>query len=104
MVFKTLQHYSDGEVVRWIQEPQPNAAETERPAPVLKLLPRSENGAVQPNGQPTRDSSGLADSEAAARAADWAMGAVRGRTGRCAWVRRDGDPQISPEIMNAICL
>jgi hypothetical protein len=48
MVFKTLQHYSDGEVVRWIQEPQPNAAEPERPAPVLKLLPRSENGAYNP--------------------------------------------------------
>ncbi|WP_051323839.1 DUF1775 domain-containing protein [Candidatus Solirubrobacter pratensis] len=34
VVFKVLQHYSDGEVVRWIQDPQPGA---ERPAPVLQL-------------------------------------------------------------------
>jgi uncharacterized protein YcnI len=34
VVFKVLQHYSDGEVVRWIQDPEPGA---ERPAPVLQL-------------------------------------------------------------------
>ncbi|MCW3820456.1 YcnI family protein [Micromonospora sp. DR5-3] len=39
LVFKTLQHYSDGEVVRWIQEAAPGADEPERPAPVLRLVP-----------------------------------------------------------------
>jgi uncharacterized protein YcnI len=34
LVFKALQHYSDGQVVRWIQAP---AASAERPAPVLQL-------------------------------------------------------------------
>jgi LPXTG-motif cell wall-anchored protein len=34
LVFKALQHYSTGEVVRWIQDPTPDA---ERPAPVLQL-------------------------------------------------------------------
>ncbi|MEO3868846.1 YcnI family protein [Nonomuraea sp. B12E4] len=43
LVFKTLQHYSDGEVVRWIQDPVPGAEEPERPAPVLKLLPKGSD-------------------------------------------------------------
>jgi uncharacterized protein YcnI len=34
LVFKALQHYADGEVVRWIQEPTDDA---ERPAAVLDL-------------------------------------------------------------------
>ncbi|MEU8172740.1 YcnI family protein [Microbispora hainanensis] len=43
LTFKTLQHYSDGEVVRWIQEASGDTAqsggdeEPERPAPVLDL-------------------------------------------------------------------
>jgi uncharacterized protein YcnI len=35
--FKTLQTYSDGNVVRWIEEPQKGAEEPESPAPVLTL-------------------------------------------------------------------
>ncbi|MET8405867.1 YcnI family protein [Streptomyces sp900116325] len=35
--FKTLQSYSDGKVVRWIEETQKGAEEPESPAPVLKL-------------------------------------------------------------------
>ncbi|MEU8978555.1 YcnI family protein [Streptomyces sp. NPDC048309] len=35
--FKTLQTYSDGNVVRWIEETQQGGAEPENPAPVLKL-------------------------------------------------------------------
>ncbi|MBX6748250.1 MAG: YcnI family protein [Micromonosporaceae bacterium] len=38
MVFKALQHYSDGEVVRWIDEPR-EGVELEHPAPVLRLTP-----------------------------------------------------------------
>ena len=34
LVFKVLQHYDDGQVVRWIQDPQPGA---DRPAPVVQL-------------------------------------------------------------------
>src|SRR5688500_8132382 len=37
LIFKALQTYSSGEVVRWIEEPAPGGAEVERPAPVLKL-------------------------------------------------------------------
>ena len=37
LTFKALQTYSDGEVVRWIEEAAPGGADVERPAPVLKL-------------------------------------------------------------------
>jgi LPXTG-motif cell wall-anchored protein len=34
VVFKVLQHYSDGQIVRWIQDPDPGA---DRPAPFVQL-------------------------------------------------------------------
>jgi uncharacterized protein YcnI len=37
LVFKALQTYSDGTVVRWIDEPAADGTEPEHPAPVLKL-------------------------------------------------------------------
>jgi uncharacterized protein YcnI len=37
MVFKSLQTYSDGTIVRWIDEPATDGTEPESPAPVLKL-------------------------------------------------------------------
>lgn len=37
LVFKALQTYSDGEVVRWIERPAKGAPEPEFPAPTLKL-------------------------------------------------------------------
>ncbi|KRV48087.1 hypothetical protein AQ490_26465 [Wenjunlia vitaminophila] len=37
MVFKALQTYEGGEVVRWIEEPREGAEEPENPAPVLRL-------------------------------------------------------------------
>lgn len=37
LTFKTLQTYSDGKVVRWIEEPADGADEPENPAPALKL-------------------------------------------------------------------
>jgi len=41
LVFKALQGYSDGETVRWIEEPKAGQAEPEHPAPVLKLAKAS---------------------------------------------------------------
>ncbi|HLF40956.1 MAG TPA: YcnI family protein [Acidimicrobiia bacterium] len=38
MVFKAVQTYENGEVVRWIEEAAEDAEEPEHPAPVLKLL------------------------------------------------------------------
>ncbi|MDG6102636.1 YcnI family protein [Dactylosporangium aurantiacum] len=40
LVFKALQTYSNGEIVRWIDEPAAGA-EAEHPAPVLKLTPKA---------------------------------------------------------------
>ena len=37
VVFKALQTYSDGTIVRWIEEPTTDGTEPEKPAPVLKL-------------------------------------------------------------------
>ena len=37
LTFKAIQTYSDGEIVRWIEEPKPDGTEPERPAPVLEL-------------------------------------------------------------------
>ena len=39
VVFKALQTYSDGTIVRWIDEPTTDGSEPDKPAPVLKLTP-----------------------------------------------------------------
>jgi uncharacterized protein YcnI len=46
LTFKTLQTYSDGTVVRWIDVAAPGQAEPEHPAPVLKLAPASVSSAA----------------------------------------------------------
>jgi uncharacterized protein YcnI len=40
IMFKADQTYSDGEVVKWEEEPAEGAAEPEHPAPTLKLTPK----------------------------------------------------------------
>jgi uncharacterized protein YcnI len=53
MIFKSLQTYSDGTIVRWIDEPSTDGTEPESPAPVLKLAaaPAGETppAATEPN-------------------------------------------------------
>lgn len=44
LVFKALQTYSDGTVVRWIEAPSQGQPEPEKPAPVLKLTPEGDGG------------------------------------------------------------
>ncbi|MGC5050465.1 YcnI family protein [Micromonospora sp. DT48] len=51
MVFKSLQTYSDGEVVRWIDEPQSGGEEPAAPAPVLTLTAASDTPTEEPTGQ-----------------------------------------------------
>ncbi|WP_020416431.1 YcnI family protein [Amycolatopsis sp. ATCC 39116] len=41
LILKTLQTYSDGQVVRWIDVPQAGQAEPEHPAPTLSVAPPS---------------------------------------------------------------
>jgi uncharacterized protein YcnI len=46
LVFKALQTYSNGDVVRWIDTPQPGQPEPEHPAPALVLT--KDAGSAQP--------------------------------------------------------
>jgi uncharacterized protein YcnI len=48
LIFKALQTYSDGNVVRWIDEPTTNGKEPEHPAPVLNLT--KEAASPAPSG------------------------------------------------------
>jgi hypothetical protein len=45
MQFKTLQTYSDGTVVRWIDPENADGSEPEHPTPTLKLTPAVAEGA-----------------------------------------------------------
>jgi uncharacterized protein YcnI len=56
MVFKTLQTYSDGEVVRWIDEAK-GSEEPEHPAPVLTLTKAAATGTAAGTTASTDDSS-----------------------------------------------
>ncbi|MEU1338841.1 YcnI family protein [Streptomyces sp. NPDC090075] len=46
LAFKTLQTYSDGKVVRWIEEAQSGDEEPENPAPTLKLTAAGDTAAA----------------------------------------------------------
>jgi len=71
IIFKALQTYSDGTIVRWIDEPPANRGqEPEHPAPVLKLAkapaatptsaaaPVSATAAANPTAGPTSNATG----------------------------------------------
>jgi len=51
MIFKSLQTYSDGTIVRWIDEPTTDGTEPESPAPTLKLTAAGA-AAAPPAGAP----------------------------------------------------
>ncbi|MEV8503926.1 YcnI family protein [Actinoplanes sp. NPDC051475] len=58
VVFKALQTYSDGTIVRWIDEPTTDGTEPEKPAPVLKLT-----AAAAATGGPTVTSAAVDDAK-----------------------------------------
>lgn len=45
LVFKVVQTYSDGEVVRWIETPTPDGSPLDHPAPVLSYRPVEQQAA-----------------------------------------------------------
>lgn len=67
LVFKALQTYSDGTVVRWIDPPAAEGQpEPEHPAPTLTLVPASDETAATPDSGtsgPDSDADSDADSE-----------------------------------------
>lgn len=85
VVFKALQTYSTGEVVRWIEEPQPGAAEPEHPAPVLKLTTRASDadtgGAANANADLAASGAGTDDDDSGWATATGIAGLVAGLAG-----------------------
>lgn len=71
LTFKTLQSYSDGSVVRWIEEAEQGGEEPENPAPVLTLTAKtaadSEEAASSDSGS---DSGSAAAAESSTASSD----------------------------------
>ena len=63
MIFRALQTYSNGEVVRWIDPPAADGSEPEHPAPVLTLKPAAGGDAHGAEASPAPAVVDLADSE-----------------------------------------
>jgi periplasmic copper chaperone A len=60
MVFKALQGYSNGDIVRWIDVPQPGQDEPEHPAPtmaIVKAADTTDSGDTMPGMSSTTTSS-----------------------------------------------
>lgn len=69
LTFKTLQTYSDGNVVRWIEETPQGGAEPEDPAPVLKLTAKGAEETTATSSTPAAEKS-AASSQASASGSD----------------------------------
>jgi hypothetical protein len=54
-VFKAVQTYDSGEVVRWIEEAAEGAEEPEHPAPVLNLTPPAPTEGTDSSTAPAAD-------------------------------------------------
>ena len=63
MVFKALQTYSSGEVVRWIEEPAEGAEEPEHPAPQITLVAAEEEASDTGSGATNQSEAANADQD-----------------------------------------
>jgi uncharacterized protein YcnI len=68
LVFKALQTYSNGDIVRWIDVPQPGQAEPEHPAPVLTLTRATADSAARTASLPGTPAAASGGSDGTARA------------------------------------
>jgi uncharacterized protein YcnI len=72
IVFKALQTYSDGDVVRWIEEPAADGKEPAHPAPTLKLAAKASatnaGGAAGNTGATDTQAAKATDDDARSRA------------------------------------
>jgi uncharacterized protein YcnI len=72
IIFKALQTYSDGDIVRWIDEPVAGGKEPDHPAPVLKL---SAGTATVPVAGPTVEAQAVPTaSKDGGASGGWALG------------------------------
>lgn len=58
LVFKALQTYDNGEIVRWIDTTAPGGPEPEHPAPVLKLTAKDAATSAAATGTDSGSSTG----------------------------------------------
>jgi uncharacterized protein YcnI len=87
VVFKAIQTYSNGDVVRWIDLPQPGQPEPEHPAPVLTLTAAGAADGTT-TAQADAPASGGSDTTAIALgAAGLAAGLLGLAAGGSAWLR-----------------
>ncbi|QHC26280.1 YcnI family copper-binding membrane protein [Streptomyces sp. GS7] len=68
LALKTLQTYSDGKVVRWIEEPKAGQAEPENPAPVLHLTKAADEAAPSASASAAPKASAAAAGDSTTRA------------------------------------
>jgi uncharacterized protein YcnI len=99
LAFKAIQTYSNGDVVRWIDLPQPGQPAPEHPAPILTLTPAgTPSGASGASGSSAADTAGVAQSDPQAGAgsdttalalgaAGLAAGLLGLAAGGAAWLR-----------------
>ncbi|MET8150956.1 YcnI family protein [Actinoplanes sp. NPDC049668] len=71
VVFKALQTYSDGTVVRWIDEPTTDGTEPEKPAPVLKLTAGGSDSHAAASA-PAAEAAAPAETESETVGVNWA--------------------------------
>lgn len=74
LAFKTLQTYSSGEIVRWIETPQAGQAEPQNPAPALKLTAPQDEGADTATATGTPAPAPASDSKGTAQASSGGSG------------------------------
>jgi Domain of unkown function (DUF1775) len=108
LVFKAVQTYSNGEVVRWIQDAPEGRPEPERPAPILTLTPAATSGTPQPAATGTGASAQVtqADVDAAAPRGTvgivlGALGLLLGAAGLVAGLRRPAPATLAAEHEHA---
>ncbi|MEW2166931.1 YcnI family protein [Streptomyces sp. NPDC007084] len=70
LTFKTLQTYSDGNVVRWIEEAKDGADEPENPAPVLTLTAKGAGAAGSDAGSANTSTSSSSEDAKESTASD----------------------------------
>ena len=104
LVFKAIQTYSNGDVVRWIDLPQAGQPEPEHPAPALTLTPAGGNSTAAADGQGAAPAasgdgtgsgtgSGTGTTALALGAAGLAAGLLGLAAGGTAWLRGRRDRQ-----------
>lgn len=98
VVFKALQTYSDGNVVRWIQPVTPGAAAPDHPTPILQLTNGTTTAAAA-SASPSSSSS--SDTTATIGLVLGAIGLAFGATALVLVVRSRRRPALSPETADA---